>query len=83
MYALLAICVSLAPVRIDDVVLTALREKWGDKMALLQADYLTTTDAVKRRMAKASDAQETTPEEDLRYSPTRVFQWLITKCLLA
>lgn len=36
MYALIAICVSFAPTRLDDTIHTALREKYGDKFAKLQ-----------------------------------------------
>lgn len=36
MYALIAICVSFAPTRLDDTIHTALREKYGEKFAKLQ-----------------------------------------------
>ncbi|KIX02386.1 eukaryotic translation initiation factor 3 subunit L [Rhinocladiella mackenziei CBS 650.93] len=36
MYALIAICVSFAPTRLDDTIHTALREKYGEKFARLQ-----------------------------------------------
>lgn len=36
MYALIAICVSFAPARLDDTIHTALREKYGEKFAKLQ-----------------------------------------------
>ena len=36
MYALVAICVSFAPTRLDDTIHTALREKYGDKFLKLQ-----------------------------------------------
>jgi translation initiation factor 3 subunit L len=36
MYALLAICVSLCPQRVDEQVHTGLREKYGDQMHRLQ-----------------------------------------------
>lgn len=36
MYALIAICVSFAPSRLDDTIHTALREKYGEKLAKLQ-----------------------------------------------
>ncbi|KAF8428701.1 translation initiation factor 3 complex subunit L [Tirmania nivea] len=36
MYALLAMCVALSPTRLDDTILTAMREKYGDQFAKLQ-----------------------------------------------
>jgi translation initiation factor 3 subunit L len=36
MYALIAMCVSFSPVRLDDTIHTALREKYGEKFARLQ-----------------------------------------------
>jgi len=36
MYALIAICVSFAPTRLDDTIHTALREKYGEKFLKLQ-----------------------------------------------
>ncbi|KPI41082.1 Eukaryotic translation initiation factor 3 subunit L [Cyphellophora attinorum] len=36
MYALIAICVSFAPTRLDDTIHTVLREKYGDKFNKLQ-----------------------------------------------
>ncbi|KAL8243596.1 hypothetical protein R6Q59_009854 [Mikania micrantha] len=36
MYALIAICVSFAPTRLDDTIHSALREKYGEKFAKLQ-----------------------------------------------
>ena len=36
MYALIAICVSFAPTRLDDTIHTALREKYGEKFSRLQ-----------------------------------------------
>ncbi|KEF59810.1 eukaryotic translation initiation factor 3 subunit L [Exophiala aquamarina CBS 119918] len=36
MYALIAICVSFVPTRLDDTIHTALREKYGEKFAKLQ-----------------------------------------------
>lgn len=36
MYALIAICVSFVPTRLDDTIHTALREKYGDKFTKLQ-----------------------------------------------